>query len=78
MSVAVTLPDALASRLAQEAERRSMTPDELAATVLAEHIPDDAAEVANAAMSKFLGVGASIDGRTAAEAEEMLAERFRH
>jgi hypothetical protein len=76
MSVCVTLPDDLASRLAHEAERRSMTPDELAVTVLAEHIPDEVAGTADAAMSKFLGIGASTDGRTAAEAEEMLAERF--
>lgn len=44
-----------------------MTPDELAARVLAEHIP----------ARRYLGfvaIGESTSGRMAAEAEEMLAE----
>ena len=78
MSVTVTLPDDLASRLAHEAERRSMTPDELAVTVLAEHIPDERLPESHSALMRFLGMGASTDGRTAAEDEDMLAEGFGH
>lgn len=76
MSVTVTLPDDLASRLAHEAERRHMTPDELAVTVLAENIPEERAPHTHAALTSFLGMGASTDGRSAAEDEDMLAEGF--
>jgi len=69
MSGTVRLPDDLAALLAQEAARQSVTADELAARLLAEHI---------AARRKlgFVATGASDTGRTAAEAEEMLAEGF--
>lgn len=69
MSVNVRLPDDVAALLAKEAARQSMTADELAARVLAEHIP---------ARRKlgFVAIGASSCGRTAAEAEELLAEGF--
>jgi predicted transcriptional regulator len=69
MSITVRLPDDLATRLAEEAERQSVTPDELAARVLAEHIP-------NRRQLGFVAIGESASGRTAAEAEEMLAEGF--
>lgn len=68
MSITVKLPDELAALLAQEAARQSLTPDELAARVLAEHIP--------ARRLGFVAIGESTWGRTAAEAEEMLAEGF--
>ena len=60
MSVNVRLPDDLAALLAEEAARQSVTADELAARVLAEHIP---------ARRKlgFVALGASSSGRTAAE-----------
>jgi uncharacterized protein len=69
MSVTVRLPDDLAALLAEEAARQSVTADELAARVLAEHIP---------ARRKlgFVALGASNSGGTAAEAEELLAEGF--
>lgn len=65
----VRLPEDLAARLAEEAARQSVTADELAARVLAEHIP---------ARRKLglVAIGASDSGRTAAEAEDMLAEGF--
>jgi hypothetical protein len=53
----------------EEAARQSLTPDELAARVLAEHIP------ARRHLG-FVAIGESTSGRTAAEAEEMLAEGF--
>jgi predicted transcriptional regulator len=76
MSVSVTLPDDLASRLAHEAERRSMTPDELAVAVLAENIPEERTGDEHSALMSFLGCGESTDGRTAREDEQMLAEGF--
>jgi hypothetical protein len=69
MSITVKLPDELAALLAQEAAHQSLTPDELAARVLAEHIP------ARRRLG-FVGIGESTSGRTAADAEEMLAEGF--
>jgi hypothetical protein len=69
MSVTVRLPDDLAALLAEEAARQSVTADELAARVLAEHIH---------ARRKlgFVAIGASSSGRRAEDAEDMLAERF--
>ena len=69
MSINVKLPDELGARLAEEAARQSLTPDELAARVLAEHIP------ASRSLG-FVAIGESSSGRTAAEAELMLAEGF--
>jgi len=71
MSVNVWLPDDLAAllALAEEAARQSVTADELAARVLAEHIP-------GRRKLGFVAIGVSNSGRTAAEAEEMLAEEF--
>ena len=69
MSITVKLPDELAALLAEEAARQSVTPDELAARVLAEHIP-------SRRRLGFVAVGESTSGRSAAEAEEMLAEGF--
>jgi hypothetical protein len=67
MSIRVTIPDDLAALLAEEAARQSLTPDELAARVLAEHIPGKR-------HLSFVAIGESESGRTAEEAEEMLAE----
>jgi hypothetical protein len=69
MSIRVTIPDDLAALLAEEAARQSLTPDELAARVLAEHIPGKR-------HLSFVAIGESRSGRTAEEAEEMLAEGF--
>jgi hypothetical protein len=67
MSITVTPPDELTAILADEAASQSVTPDELAARVLAEHI-------ATRRRLGFVAIGGSTSGRTAAEAEEMLAE----
>lgn len=69
MSISVKLPDELGALLAEEAARQSLTPDELAARVLAEHIP------AGRRLC-FVAIGESGSGRTTAESEEMLAEGF--
>ena len=69
MSVTVRLPDDVAAQLATEAARQSITPDELAARVLAEHMPKRRS-------LGFVGIGASTSGRTADDAEDMLAEGF--
>jgi hypothetical protein len=71
MSISVNLPDELAALLAEEARRRAITPDELAAEVLAEHIP------ARRSLA-FVAIGDSASARTAEDAEEMLAEGFGH
>jgi len=69
MSITVKLPDDLGTVLQEEAARQPLTPDELASRVLAEHIP---------ARRKlgFVAIGESTSGRTASEAEDMLAEGF--
>lgn len=69
VSTTVKSPDEVAALLAEEAARQSLTHDDLAARVLAEHIP-------TRRELGFVGIGESTSGRTAAEAEEMLAERF--
>ena len=41
MTIPVNLPDDVAQRLASEATRRGVTPEELAASVLDAQLPDD-------------------------------------
>lgn len=60
--------DNLGALLAEEAARRSLTPDELAARVLAEQIP------ARRHLG-FVAIGDSTSGRNAAETKRMLSER---
>ena len=69
ISITVKLPDELAALLAEEAAPQSVTPDELAARVLAEHIP-------TRRRLGFVAIGESTSERTATEAEEMLVEGF--
>jgi hypothetical protein len=71
MSVAVRIPDDLAALLAAEAARQSVTPDELAARIMAEHLP------ARRRLG-FVAIGASNSGCAATEAEDTLAEGFGH
>jgi hypothetical protein len=71
MSITVKLSDEIGAALREEAARRSLTPDELAARVLAEHIP-------TRRRLGFVAIGESTSGRTAAEAEDTLAEGFGH
>ena len=69
MSVPVELPEELAALLAEEASRQAVTPDQLAARLLAEHIPVRR-------RLGFVAVGESTSQRTAAKAEDLLAEGF--
>ena len=58
MSVSVPLPDELASRLEAEAARRGMTPEQLAAEVIREHLPLEGRE-SSGALEAFFGIGDS-------------------
>ncbi len=69
MSVSVNLPDELAVVLADEAARQSVSPDELASRVLAEHMP-------RRRRLGFVAVGESSSGRSAARDEQLLSEGF--
>jgi len=60
----VKLPEEVPALLSEEAARRSVMPDELAARVLAEHIPGHR-------HLGFVAIGESTSGRTAAEVEEI-------
>jgi predicted transcriptional regulator len=60
VSVSVPLPDELAQRLEAEAARRGMTPAELAAKVIRDHVPVDGEDAeAGAALEAYFGVGDS-------------------
>lgn len=76
MVVTVHLPEELARRLAAEAERRGSSVDEVAAELLAAGLSEEAPKPPTRRHLAFAGIGASTSGRTAAEAEEMLAEGF--
>jgi len=78
MSTIVTLPEDLAGRVARVAARRGVSADEVVAQTLAAHLADPDAEVAvdRPRRLAFAGIGASTSGRTAAQADEMLAEGF--
>jgi predicted transcriptional regulator len=69
MSMSVKLPDELAARLTAEAERQGVSPDELAARVLGEHVQ-------GRRRLSFVAMGESTSGRSATEAEDMLGEGF--
>ncbi len=66
------LSDEALARLNAEANRRGVTLDELVAE-LAANLP--ARTLADGRLS-FVGIGYSTSGRSAAEADEMLAEGF--
>lgn len=78
MSINVRIPDDLGVLLADEAARQSMTPDEPARRLLAEHTPTHAERVAGRRKLGFIAIGKSTSRRTAADAEQMktLAEGF--
>jgi hypothetical protein len=73
MAMTVSLPEPLAAVLEAEAARRGQTPDQVAAELLAERLPHAGAPRRRLA---FAGIGASSSGRSAADADEMLAEGF--
>jgi hypothetical protein len=65
----------LADALEAEAARRGQNPDQVAADLLAEQLPPS--ERRHRGRLAFAGIGESSSGRSAAEADEMLAEGFR-
>lgn len=76
MSLSVDLPDAVAARVADVAAQRGLSPAEVVAELVAVHLAEPAAEVRARRHLAFAGIGASVTGRDAAEADEMLAEGF--
>ncbi len=75
MSTMVTLPDDLAGRVARLAAEGGVSVDEVVAQVLAAHLADTGTHPSPRRLA-FAGIGASTSGRTAAQADEMLAEGF--
>jgi hypothetical protein len=73
MAMTVSLPEPLAAELEAEAARRGQTPDQVAAELLAERLPHAGTRRRRLA---FAGIGESSTGRSAADADEMLAEGF--
>jgi hypothetical protein len=73
MTLTLHLDGDVAAALAAEAERRGQTADELAAALLAAQLPKPT--TMHRRLS-FAAVGESTSGRSAAEADEMLAEGF--
>jgi hypothetical protein len=74
VSTPLLISDEVAAGIAAEAAKRDMTPDALATQYLAEHLP--VSQPKKGRRFSFTAVGESTSGRTAAEAEEMLAEGF--
>lgn len=72
MTVNVDLPEDLLAALKQEAEQRGITLDAVIAESVGEHLrtPRPRRQFALA------GIGASTSGRSARDADEMLAEGF--
>jgi hypothetical protein len=76
MSLSVDLPDALAARVAEVAAQRALSAAEVVAELVAAHLAEPAAELPSRRHLAFAGIGASSSDRSAAEADEMLAEGF--
>jgi hypothetical protein len=72
MTLTVHLHGELAAALEAEAARRGQTPDQTAADLLAERLPLPGTRRRLA----FAAVGSSTSERSAADADEMLAEGF--
>jgi hypothetical protein len=73
MTMTVHLHGQLAAALEAEAARRGQSPDQVAADLLAEQLPPSGKRRRHLA---FAGIGESSSGRSAAEADQMLAEGF--
>ena len=73
MPMTVHLHGQLAAALEAEAARRGQSTDQVAADLLAEQLPPSGKRRRQLA---FAGIGDSSSGRSAAEADEMLAEGF--
>ncbi len=76
MSMAVNLPDELAARLAAEAARRGVSPEQVAMEAIEARLPAAGSSPGRRRRLAFAAIGASTSGRRASEAEEMLAEGF--
>jgi hypothetical protein len=74
MSLTVHLPGELAAALEAEAARRGQTPDQVAADLLAAQLPHPRRPPRRTLT--FAAVGSSSSGRSAADADELLAEGF--
>jgi hypothetical protein len=72
MTLTVHLSAELAAALEAEAARRGQSADQVAAELLAERLPQPGARRRLA----FAGIGSSTSGRSAADADDMLAEGF--
>ena len=73
MTMTVHLHGQLAAALEAEAARRGQSTDQVAADLLAEQLAPSGKRRRQLA---FAGIGESSSGRSAAEADEMLAEGF--
>ncbi len=73
MTMTVHLHGDLAAALQAEAARRGQSPEQVAADLLAERLPHAGKRRRKLA---FAGIGESTSGRSASEADEMLAEGF--
>lgn len=69
MSVALRVPDQLASRIAVEAAKRDLTPEELLVRAVEEYIPE------RPILQSFLGMGESAEQRDGADLEATMAAR---
>jgi plasmid stability protein len=74
MSLTVHLPGELAAALQAEAARRGQSPDQVAADLLAAQLPPPGRPPRR--RLAFAAVGSSSSGRSASEADELLAEGF--
>jgi hypothetical protein len=71
MTLTVHLDKPVADALAAEAARRGQSPDQVAADLLAEQLPPGGRRTL-----AFAGIGSSTSDRSAADADDMLAEGF--
>lgn len=74
MTMTVHLHGELAAALEAEAARRGQSPEQVAAELLAERLPPG--RKSRRRKLAFAGIGESSSGRSAVEADEMLAEGF--
>ena len=76
MTLTVTLPEELAARTAAEADRRGISVDQVVAEALATRLSEPLSTPAARRHLAFAGVGASTTGKSAADADDLLAEGF--
>ena len=73
----VNLPDEVARRLAAEAARRGVTPEQMAVEAIEAQLPPEAAERPVRRRLSFIGMGASGGGENVAERhDEIIREHF--